>query len=207
MAAAEYRDIADALRAEGWCRRADFLPPELTAELRAELIERRTALVPAAIGRGRAQQLAPAVRADATLWLDGSSPVQRRLLEQLETLRLELNRHLLLGLFDLEAHYACYAPGAGYARHLDTFHAEEERVTAPRRILSLVLYLNENWQAADGGELLLWDGERELARCYPEGGSAVFFLSAEFPHTVLPPRAERYSVAGWFRDNAGAARV
>ena len=198
---ADYGAIGTALRSAGWCRCEAFLPPQLTEALREELVQRQTAFAPAGIGRAAAQQLAPAVRADSTLWLDGGSPVQRNLFEQLETLRLALNRQLLLGLFDLEAHYACYAPGAYYERHLDTFRVNSFGDNAPQRILSMVLYLNESWRAQDGGELVLYDHTHsELARFAPESGSAVFFLSAEFPHAVLPTAATRLSIAGWFRD-------
>jgi SM-20-related protein len=196
---ADYSAIGAALRGAGWCRCEAFLPPQLTAALRKELVQRQAALAPAGIGRATVQQLAPAVRADSTLWLDGDSPAQRNLFEQLETLRHALNRQLLLGLFDLEAHYACYAPGAYYERHLDAFRDGDN--DSPRRILSMVLYLNESWRAQDGGELVLYDGvHNELARFAPESGSAVFFLSAEFPHAVLPTAATRLSIAGWFRD-------
>src|SRR5690554_1726629 len=64
-------------------------------------------------------------------------------------LRLILNRTLLLGLDNYETHYALYPPGAGYSRHLDRFKDN------PLRTVSVVLYLNSQWQPGDGGELRL----------------------------------------------------
>jgi SM-20-related protein len=122
-------------------------------------------------------------------------------------LRVALNRHLYLGLHDYEAHYAHYAPAAFYRRHLDAFNSsgsESSGELAPRRILSTVCYLNENWQADDGGELVLWDrSDREITQIIPSSGTAVFFLSDEFPHEVRPAMAQRYSIAGWFRSRGG----
>jgi SM-20-related protein len=73
----------------------------------------------------------------------------------------------------------------------------------PQRVLSSVVYLNPNWDIADGGELVLYDTtDSELTRVQPLAGTAVFFMSEEFPHEVLPARRERYSIAGWFRGRA-----
>ena len=44
---------------------------------------------------------------------------EQALLLRLEELRLQFNRDLFLGIFDLELHYAWYAPGTFYARHVD----------------------------------------------------------------------------------------
>jgi len=52
------------------------------------------------------------------------------------------------------------------------------------RILSSVLYLNEDWQAGDGGELLIFDpaGESFIATVEPTFGRMIIFLSESFPH-------------------------
>jgi SM-20-related protein len=168
--------------------------------LRADLLARRDQLDGAAIGRGGQRQVVSAVRTDRIHWLDGSSPAQRAFLADLEALRLALNRALLLGLFEYEAHYALYPPGARYLRHYDAFRGGN------RRILSTVFYLNEGWAPGDGGELRLWRAdERELATLAPLAGRALLFLSEEFPHEVLPARRDRLSIAGWFRARDPAA--
>jgi SM-20-related protein len=197
--------LVAALRDRGWCCQPQLLAAETVAGLRADLLAQRAGFADAAVGRAQFRQRQAAVRSDATRWLDGATPAQRAFLDAMEALRLALNARLYLGLFDFEAHYAHYPPGAFYEKHLDVFRgaATDPR---PRRVLSSVFYLNDAWRDDDGGELLLWDADGgELARIAPQGGSAVFFLSDELPHEVLPARADRYSIAGWFRAQGGIA--
>ena len=98
----------------------------------------------------------------------------------------------VLGMESLEAHFACYPPGAGYARHRDRFADDDARV------LSLACYLNPDWpDDADGAlRLHLPGGARDIA---PLPGFVVLFLSDEVEHEVLPATRDRWSIAGWFR--------
>jgi SM-20-related protein len=137
------------------------------------------------------------VRGDRICWLEEPLfPAERALLANLEGLRLMLNREGLLGAFDLEAHYAEYPSGAGYARHVDQLQGRVHRV------VSLVLYLNEAWHPGAGGALRLFDagggagGYRDVE---PVAGRLVCFLSAGREHAVLPTREPRLSITGWFR--------
>lgn len=199
----KFAAIADDLSAQGWSVCRDFLPMDAVAVLRLELEASKAALQPAAIGRGQEVLQNAEIRSDQTLWLDPDGPAQREFLGRMERLRLHLNQQLLLGLFDCEAHFAVYPPGAFYRRHRDTFRAAPAD-RRPQRVLSSVIYLNPDWEVGDGGELVLYDAaERELLRLQPLAGTAVFFMSEEFPHEVLPARRERYSIAGWFRRSGG----
>jgi SM-20-related protein len=99
---------------------------------------------------------------------------------------------------DLECHYAIYPPGTHYRRHLDRSPAGAERV------VSLVLYLNEDWNPADGGELKLYTEPGVLI--VPSGGTLVLFVSESLEHEVLPTRAVRLSLTGWFRRRASQLR-
>lgn len=194
--------LIEALRSDGWCCRSDFIDSATVAALRADLAQRRVEFSAAAVGRAQQRRHESTIRADATLWLTGDSAAQRTFFVSMEALRLALNRHLYLGLHDYEAHYAYYATGAFYRRHLDTLQGDAR---APRRVVSTVCYLNEDWQAGAGGELVLSDrDEREITRIIPRAGTAVFFLSDEFPHEVKPAMADRYSIAGWFRSQGRA---
>lgn len=198
--------IVAALQSAGWCHCPAFLAPELVDALRTDLLAQRDDFATASVGRAETRQQMLEQRSDSTLWLDGAGAAQREFLAHMDTLRLQLNRQLFLGLADYEAHYAHYAVGQFYRRHVDAFRQGDERQRAPQRIVSSVFYLNDDWQAGDGGELVLWrEQEREQRReqeplqIAPLSGSAVFFLSAEFPHEVLPAARDRYSIAGWFR--------
>ncbi|MDX9874240.1 MAG: 2OG-Fe(II) oxygenase [Spongiibacteraceae bacterium] len=190
--------IADALHTAGWCLVPGYLDASQCDALRADLAAHRDQLRPAGIGRAGNHRRAGEIRRDETLWLTGGTAPQQELLAAMEALRVELNFELQLGLFDYEAHYARYAPGAFYRRHLDAFRG------GSNRRLSTVFYLNRDWREDDGGELVLWDAEgRFLAEVLPHDGTALFFLSEIFPHEVLPARRERLSIAGWFRVNSG----
>jgi SM-20-related protein len=200
-------ELIEALRSDGWYCRPQFLDAATIAALRADLSQRRTEFTAAAIGRAQQRHQQAAIRSDATLWLSGAGAAQYAFLAAMEELRVALNRHLYLGLNDYEAHYAHYAAGAFYSRHLDVFQSggsANDSTQAPRRVLSTVCYLNDAWRSEQGGALVLWDGDdREITQIMPSAGTAVFFLSAEFPHEVRPALAERYSIAGWFRSQGG----
>lgn len=198
--------IADALRSDGCWWADDALDSTLVDALRIDLVAHRHALTEAAVGRGGKRQLDPGVRADMTLWLDGATAPQREFLDAMEQLRIQLNRALFLGLTEFETHYALYPPGAHYERHVDAFRTDATAGSS-NRLLSTVFYLNEAWCDGDGGELQLWSADgRELLALPPRGGSAIIFLSDEFPHAVLPAQRERYSIAGWFRGGGGPSR-
>jgi SM-20-related protein len=194
--------IVGALRTEGYWWADNVLSPAQVTALRKDLLAQRHALTGAAVGRGNGRQFDAGVRSDRTLWLDGSTPPQREYLDAMEQMRLALNRALILGLFEFEAHYALYEPGAHYERHVDAFRdaAPAIGMAVGNRVVSTVFYLTDDWREGDGGELQLWDGnDRDVALLAPLAGRAVIFLSEEFPHAVLPTRRDRLSIAGWFR--------
>jgi SM-20-related protein len=194
--------IAQALESPGYIVLPDVFPAALITDLLQHvrsLDESR--LHPAGIGRDTAHQVNQLIRSDKILWLDEPVyPSELAFLDWIEQLRLVLNRRLFLGLFDYECHYAYYPPGAFYKKHRDAFHGRSSR------IVSTVLYLNPQWHEQDGGELLLYEEDKNdaipVVRVLPHGGSLVLFLSEQFPHEVTPVRQPRYSIAGWFRVNS-----
>jgi SM-20-related protein len=196
------RSIAESIGAHGYVAQAAWLP---AAMIRALAEEARRAYAqglfhPAQVGSGSSRQQAAGVRSDQVLWLSETQDAQNtascEALRRFEQLRSELNSALMLGLFELEAHFALYPPGGFYARHIDRFRDSDTRV------LSLVLYLNENWQPEDGGQLCIELPEGGVVRVEPIGGTLVAFLSERFVHQVLPARRERLSLAGWFKQRA-----
>ncbi len=186
---------AAALRARGWQVVPGFLADGIVDALASECraLDAAAALSAATTGRSVART-AKTLRGDRTRWFDDTalSPQQQAYWDAMQALRETLNRRLLLGMETLEAHYALYPAGAGYARHRDRFRDSDARV------LSSVIYLNREWQADDGGALRLHlsDGPTDVL---PVGGTLVLFLSDEIEHEVLPARRERLSIAGWFR--------
>jgi SM-20-related protein len=92
----------------------------------------------------------------------------------------------------VEQHYARYPAGSAYARHVD-----QPRGHAARRLSSIV-YLNENWLPADGGELKCLDDRGDFRKIEPVGGRLVLFLTEGRGHEVLMTSRERMSISGWF---------
>jgi SM-20-related protein len=189
--------IVDALAGPGWCVVPDYLSQTEVIALRNECLEAHAAgtFHHAGVGSGQAEVIAE-IRGDQVLWIDEAEagPALQTALTKLEALRLEVNRNLFLGLFDVELHFAVYPPGAGYRRHLDRFQDDD------RRTLTVILYLNQDWQSDAGGLLRFWpDADGNALEIAPLGGTLVTFLSEHFWHEVSPAQRQRLSLTGWFR--------
>ena len=197
----------------------DFITPAHLSSLRNEA--RRRHFRPAGIGKGATHQILPAVRGDFISWLDDhdcgaatqeGDEAMSALLRRLEMLRVQVNRAMFLGVYEMEGHFAVYGQSAGYSRHVDQARGTE------RRQLTFSLYLNdEDWLASDGGSLRIYfpparhefageagvegeEGHVDVGHVdvIPRGGTCVIFLSAEFEHEVLACHAqERLSFTGW----------
>ena len=184
------------LRAGGISVRDQFIASVQTQALLqcAQARQARGDFSPARVGSRADAQRREDIRGDFTCWLrEPLFPAERSLLNRLEELRLELNREATLGLFELELHYARYPPGAGYAPHVD------QPLGTTQRQVSLVLYLNTDWQPADGGMLRLHETDDRTLDIEPVGGRLVCFLTPGRVHEVLTARRERLSITGWFR--------
>jgi len=222
----EPQDPCDAIALElaesGWCIHDQFLDAALTGHLVREcrMLWQQGALERAGVGPGGSPLVLDSVRGDHVRWIDPLNPTlaQRAWLDQLERLRLVLNRQLFLGLFEYEGHLATYPPGAYYRRHLDSFQGRNQRR------ISIIYYLNTHWRPVDGGQLRLYLGNEGLAvnagpgelaehgaangaahviepsiDIAPLAGRLVVFLSERFEHEVLPAMSPRMSLAGWYR--------
>lgn len=207
-AAAEVQaTIARQLADHGWCVTPDFVTPALAAQLADEARNdwQSGGFRPAGVGHGAGLQVRPEIRTDRVKWLDPAAPTpaQQAYLDLLEQLRLAINSRLYAGLFDFEGHLAVYPPGSFYQRHVDRFR------DVGRRTVSTILYLNDHWAETDGGQLRIYtDPQRPeyYQDVLPVGGTLVTFLSADFPHEVLPATRDRLSLTGWFKiRDAGAA--
>ena len=190
--------IIDDLAQQGWSQRM-LLSSSLTAELAAECRTRLAegSLTLAGVGRGATNHVEQRIRGDRIQWLEpGQSAATDRFLAWMDELRHALNRSLYLGLEDIECHFACYGAGAFYQRHVDRFRDDD------RRTVTVVFYLNENWQPEDGGQLRLYLSDTRAHDVLPEAGTLVVFMSADWPHEVLTAHRERLSVTGWFRRRA-----
>lgn len=198
--------LVDALVEQGWYVGREVIDLALCEALNHELLHRAAynGLDEAGIGRGQRHLLRKDIRGDAIHWLDRESAAQRHYLDTMSELQQALNHALFLGLFEYEAHFAHYPPGAFYQRHMDSFRGRANRV------ISTVGYLTPNWPSDGGGEMVIYHPDspnQEVARVVPEAGTFACFLSETIPHEVLPTRCPRNSIAGWFRRNASLGGV
>ena len=197
-----FESIATDIRDKGYSIKPNGLPLALAEALwgHVQAISGQQ-FARAGIGRDEEYALNNFVRTDEICWITGASCAGRDWLDWMAELQQYMNRRLLLGLFSFESHFAHYAPGDFYKRHLDAFKGEANR------ILTVVAYLNLGWRPEDGGELMLYtnDAEQGNIRVTPAFGTLVVFLSEDFPHEVLPAQRDRYSIAGWFRLNTSTS--
>lgn len=197
-------NIATQIGEQGYSIIENFLDSNTISSLAAEALNLKAeaALKPAGIGR-KNLALHPEIRGDSIYWLDPeqASSAQQTYFLHMEKLRLALNQSLYIGLFGLESHLAIYPAGAFYKRHLDCFANADS--SKPQRKISCIVYLNQNWQTQDGGQLRLYlntndEQQTNFLDISPIGGRAVIFLSDTFHHEVLPAKRERISLTGWF---------
>lgn len=196
----KYSRIVEELANFGWSVCDDFLETDqirqLADEARAQWQE--GGFRQARVGTGSAQQVRTEIRSDFVHWLDESelTAAQRIYWDALERLRREINQTLFLGLFEFEGHLTVYPGGAFYRKHLDQFKY------ARQRVVTCILYLNQNWRDSDRGQLRLYleqDRDDLYRDILPQGGRLVIFISEQFYHEVLPAQRERMSLTGWFR--------
>ena len=190
--------ILDQIAGQGYAVAKDFLShKEVCAlALAAKTLHASGEMKKATTGLTRT--ITQPIRGDFIHWLeeDQASEAETPYLDAMEELQDAMNQHFFLGLFELESHFAIYPPGAAYQKHLDQFIGKDERK------VSAILYLNESWQAQDGGALRMYLDKKDGSNfidILPAAGTLVVFLSSDFLHEVLPAKRERISVTAWFR--------
>ena len=199
--------IINDLSKNGYAICEDFLPTAIIGALacKAEEYLINGEMQAAKTGRNTSAQLVT-LRNDSIFWLDENSlnTSIQGYFTQMNALKTALNQSLFMNLYDIEAHLALYPIGGVYLKHLDQF---KQTNFTPKQVrqLSSVLYLNDNWQTHEGGELRLYLNDPSInnANNYidilPNAGRLVLFLSADFWHEVLPATRNRVSLTGWFR--------
>ncbi len=198
-----FTKISDDLRSTGYSINPLALPEQLGEDLLQQLISmEKDAFHQAEIGRNQQLTRHESIRKDEICWITDASDAGRDWLNWLDEAQQFFNRHLFLGLFSSESHFAHYSPGDFYKRHFDAFKGEGNR------ILSIVVYLNHDWKAENGGELVLFENaeDQQGIKVIPDFGTVVVFLSDEFPHEVLPAHHDRYSIASWFHINTSTTK-
>ena len=170
----------------------DFLRPGLYTIVQSYFLSNLDSFKKAGIGALNENIIRHDIRGDHTFWLDRGRDIALVPFWELvdETIRI-FNRYCFLSISGYEFHFASYPPGARYEKHLDQFGSRSNR------LITVVVYMNNDWQHGDGGELemFLRDGSSVLVA--PLAGRCVMFKSAEVPHMVREARVDRHSVTGW----------
>lgn len=202
----QLEQLITSLADRGFAVAENFVAPALVDRLIADCMahEERGQMALAGVGRDEANTLAERIRQVKSVWLDGASDGEAAFLALAEHIRSAMNQRLYLGLFEFESQFLTYPPGGFYKRHIDSLQGTRNR------IVSLVHYLNRDWQPGDGGELDIWtsrdDQGAPAATVTPRAGTLVLMLSEEIPHAVRAANKTRRVIAGWFRLNASTAR-
>jgi len=102
-----------------------------------------------------------------------------------------------------KAMVACY-PGGGarYIKHVDN---DGKHQLCRTRLLTALMYLNDEWTPGDGGELAIYKtGDESVLRDVVEplaNRMLLFWSDWRTPHAVLPASKPRYAVTLWLLDN------
>jgi SM-20-related protein len=198
-----FESIVDGLAEKGYAVADSFLSQaEVDAILAtAEFKHGIDQFKKAGIGKNQGLQINEAIRGDYIHWLDkNTAPAPSKVyLDRLHDLIQYINRTLFLSLKDYEVHMTIYPIGSYYKRHLDQFKKDDHRK------LSVICYLNNDWQAEHGGDLRMYLPDETLD-FLPIAGRLVCFRSDQIEHEVLPATRERLSLTGWILDQVADLR-
>jgi len=188
-----WEPLFDQFAEQGFVVVDDFLAASEYQNLqsRLEYLLDIDSLKKAGIGTDANYRIKEGIRGDYISWMTDSDPTEAGFLVSMEEMKGFLNLNLLLSLKSLEFHFASYPSGSFYARHLDQFNERNNRM------ISFVLYLNDEWIPEHEGCLRIYQakGEQDVA---PIGNRLVLFRSDILQHEVMPTQVVRNSVTGWF---------
>lgn len=119
---------------------------------------------------------------------------QAKAVTRLNAPKLRLHPHVMA---------ATYRPGAEYHAHLDSYGGTDNQ-----RMLTIILYLNDDWRPGDGGELRVHrstsqNGSRSeidvdrFVDVEPLSGRVVVWRSREVYHAVREPKKQRWAMTLW----------
>ena len=174
----------------------EFLSKDLRSQLtnNLRLLVQNKQLQSAGIGSKSNLVYDTQIRSDSIYWLDRqhNNKYENQFLDTIDDFVQFLNTTCYAGITSYEFHYAAYDIGSSFKRHLDQFRNNNQRA------FSMIIYLNENWQKPDGGELCIYQ-ENQIQLIAPQDGTCVFFKSSQLEHEVLLCNKYRMSITGWLK--------
>ena len=173
-----------------------FLSLSLAAGLKENLLrlKRDSRMVAAGIGNAYVKDKNQKIRGDKTSWLDTATQnsAEMEFLDIINQFMGHLNKTCFTGLNACEFHYAIYERGTFYNKHKDQLRNDNNRK------FSMISYLNENWIASDGGQLIIHQNET-TQEILPNNQKAIFFQSDVLEHEVAIANKPRMSITGWLK--------
>ncbi|RYE40777.1 MAG: 2OG-Fe(II) oxygenase [Sphingobacteriales bacterium] len=176
----------------------NFLSKKLSTQLKANLVALYGNKMLNLAGTGGKSTLRhnDLVRSDVIYWLDRkhNDLHENDFFDLMDKFIRFLNESCYTGITNYEFHYTLYETGSFYTKHVDQFQGNDSRK------YSMIMYLNEDWQIADGGQLCIYHPDQNKQELIsPENGKTVFFKSSELQHEVLPTNKARMSITGWLK--------
>lgn len=177
----------------------NFLTTALANHLKENLqaLYKSEKLILAGTGNNLVLKFDSAIRSDKVFWLDRShnNLHENDFFDLIDAFVEYLNATCYTGITNYEFHYALYEKGSFYKKHLDQFKSSTSRA------FSMIMYLNDNWQDEDGGELCIYH-TNNVQTVTPTNSKCIFFRSSELEHEVLITHKPRMSITGWLKTNA-----
>lgn len=199
---AVFETIISALLAQDYAICDGFFSKIEVAQLRQNMLQQyqQRDFHQAAIGNHDQEQVVESIRGDQIHWLEAqnANEIEQIFFAKVGQFVQYLKQTCYMGIEESEFHYAVYAQGTFYQKHIDAFQNDD------RRTLSMVLYLNEeDWQDDFGGQLALYlpndAGEEQVLNVMPLVGRLAIFNSKTIPHEVKTVQHTRYSITGWLK--------
>lgn len=183
----------DRLSMENYLVVDDFISDEELLVFRSFFKEQlsQESFAKAGIGTADQFQVKKEIRGDYIKWIDREEDERiHPFFNRVDVVISQLNRYCYLSLSGSEFHLAHYPAGTFYKCHLDQLQY------CNKRLISVILYLNEAWQTGDGGELKIYlENKEEIIA--PLAKRVVFMRSNLMKHEVLITHKDRYSITGW----------
>ena len=174
----------------------DFLSEALSLKLKANLLALYgdQQMQSAGTGGNKHVHYDQLFRSDVIYWLDREhqNEHENSFFDLMDEFIIYLNETCYTGITGYEFHYALYEKGSFYKKHLDQFQNNDSRK------YSMIMYLNNEWEEGDGGELCIHHHDH-IENISPVSGKTVFFKSSELEHEVLISNKPRMSITGWLK--------
>jgi SM-20-related protein len=161
----------DALSDQNFVVVENFISNDLYQTVKDHFLFKLPSFSQAGIGALDQNTINKKIRGDATYWLTRNKDTNLQpFWELVDELLFVFNKFCYLSLKGYEFHFAKYPPGGHYDKHIDQFQDRNNRM------ISVVIYLNDEWQQGDGGELEIFNRDQSV-KIEPRAGRCVLFKS------------------------------